>query len=124
MTKLPKKENATVEFKTTFNEETIESLVAFSNAKGGTVYVGVSDSGKTQGVTVGKETIPNWINEIKLKTTPQIIADADIITVDKKQYIIYCGIKNLQMWLLKSNQMNYRSHSYCNCSCDNINRYV
>ena len=87
LTKLPKEENATVEFKTSFNEETIESLVAFSNAKGGTVYVGVSDSGKTQGVTVGKETIPNWVNEIKLKTTPQIIADADVITVDKKTVV-------------------------------------
>jgi ATP-dependent DNA helicase RecG len=87
MTKLPKKESATVEFKSTFNEETIEALVAFSNAKGGTVYIGVSDSGKTQGVTIGKETIPNWINEIKLKTTPQIIADADVIIVDKKKIV-------------------------------------
>ena len=84
MPKLPKKESITVEFKSIFNEEAIESLVAFSNAKGGTVYIGVSDSGKTQGVTIGKETIPNWINEIKLKTTPQIIADAEVITVDKK----------------------------------------
>jgi hypothetical protein len=45
-------------------------LVAFSNAKGETVYFDVSDSGKTQGVIFGKETIPNWLNEIKLKTTP------------------------------------------------------
>ena len=84
LTKLPKEECATVEFKSSFNEETIETLVAFSNAKGGTVYVGVSDRGKVQGITIGKETIPNWLNEIKLKTTPQIIADADIITLDKK----------------------------------------
>jgi len=54
LTKLPKKESAKVEFKSTFNEEAIESLVAFSNAKGGTVYVGVSDKGKVQGVTVGE----------------------------------------------------------------------
>jgi len=87
MLKLPKKESITVEFKSTFNEEAIESLVAFSNAKGGTVYIGVSDSGKTQGVTIGKETIPNWVNEIKLKTTPQIIADADVINIDKKTVV-------------------------------------
>jgi ATP-dependent DNA helicase RecG len=87
MTKLPQKESVTVEFKSTFNEETIESLVAFSNAKGGTIYVGLSDKGKVQGVTVGKETIPNWVNEIKLKTTPQIIADADVITIDKKTVV-------------------------------------
>jgi len=84
MIKIPKEENVTVEFKNSFNEEAIETLVAFSNAKGGTVYVGVSDKGKVQGITIGKETIPNWINEIKLKTSPQIIADADVITVEKK----------------------------------------
>ena len=33
MTKLPKKESVKVEFKTTFNEEAIETLVAFSKIK-------------------------------------------------------------------------------------------
>jgi len=45
MNHLPKEENQTVEFKTSFNEDVIETLVAFSNAKGGTVYVGVLDTG-------------------------------------------------------------------------------
>jgi len=84
---LPKEESATVEFKNSFNEEAIETLVAFSNAKGGTVYVGISDKGKLQGITVGKETIPNWVNEIKLKTTPQIIADAEILTLENKKIV-------------------------------------
>jgi len=84
LTKLPKEESVTVEFKNTFNEEAIETLVAFSNAKGGTVYVGVSDKGKVQGITVGKETIPNWINEIKSKTSPQIIPDAEMLTLENK----------------------------------------
>ena len=75
---LPKKESLTVEFKTSFNEDVIETLVAFSNTKGGTVYIGVSDKGKAQGITVGKETIQNWLNQIKGKTSPQIIPDAEI----------------------------------------------
>jgi ATP-dependent DNA helicase RecG len=78
MDNLPKVESLTVEFKTSFNDEVIVSLVAFSNAKGGTVFVGVSDAGKAQGITIGKETIQNWINEIKSKTTPQIIPDVEI----------------------------------------------
>ena len=49
MNSLPKIESQTVEFKTSFNEDVIETLVAFANAKGGTVYIGVSDNGKTQG---------------------------------------------------------------------------
>ena len=42
---IPTSESLTVEFKTSFNENVIETLVAFFNAKGGTVYVGVADKG-------------------------------------------------------------------------------
>ena len=59
--KIPSKESETVEFKTSFNIETIETLVAFANAKGGCVYVGVADTGKVVGIQVAKETIPQWI---------------------------------------------------------------
>ena len=87
MNTLPHSESQTVEFKSSFNEEVIETLVAFSNAKGGTVYVGVSDNGKAFGVTVGKETVQQWINEIKNKTTPQIIPDAEVIEIENKTVI-------------------------------------
>jgi len=85
--KIPKEENLTVEFKTSFNEDVIETLVAFSNAKGGTVYVGVSSTGKPQGITVGKETIQSWINEIKNKTNPQIIPDAEVLNIGNKTVV-------------------------------------
>ena len=48
--KLPKVESKTVEFKSTFNQDVIVSLVAFANADGGDVYVGVRDDGKVVGV--------------------------------------------------------------------------
>ena len=57
MNNFPEKEGQTVEFKSSFNENVIETLVAFANTKGGTVYVGVSDKRKVQGITVGKETV-------------------------------------------------------------------
>ena len=84
---IPKTESIAIEFKTSFNEDVIETLVAFSNAKGGTVYVGVSDQGEIKGVQIGKETISNWINEVKNKTAPQIIPDAEIQIVDKKTVV-------------------------------------
>ena len=87
MNKLPKTENASVEFKTAFNENVIETLVAFSNAKGGTVYVGVSDKRKITGVTVGKETVQSWINEIKNKTSPKLIPDAEEMVLEKKTIV-------------------------------------
>ena len=49
MNSFPKEENLTVEFKSSFNEDVIETLVAFSNVKGGTVYIGISDTGTPQG---------------------------------------------------------------------------
>jgi ATP-dependent DNA helicase RecG len=69
-----------IEFKSGFNEEVIETLTAFANTKGGKVLVGVSNKGlPVKGFTVGQESIQLWINEIKNKTQPSIIPDAEII---------------------------------------------
>jgi len=84
---LPISESEKTEFKTSFNKDVIETLVAFSNSKGGTVYVGVADSGEIKGVQLGKETIQNWINEVKNKTIPQIIPDAETLTIDNETVV-------------------------------------
>jgi ATP-dependent DNA helicase RecG len=82
------RESQNVEFKQSFNEDVIETLVAFANTKGGTVIVGVDDSGKPlKGFTVGKESVQNWVNEIKTKTQPSIIPDADVIEIDGREVI-------------------------------------
>jgi ATP-dependent DNA helicase RecG len=85
---LPENKSLTVEFKASFSEEVIVSLVAFSNAIGGAVYIGVSDDGKTMGVSVGKETIAAWINEIKNKTAPIIIPVVETIEVDNETVVV------------------------------------
>ncbi|MFH1654844.1 MAG: RNA-binding domain-containing protein [Pseudomonadota bacterium] len=72
------KESDKQEFKLNFGNEVIETLVAFANAKGGSVVIGVNDKGKVEGVKIGKETVQNWINEIKNKTNPSIIPDVDV----------------------------------------------
>ena len=84
---LPTSESEKVEFKTSFNEDVIETLVAFSNTKGGIVYVGVADRGELKGIQLGKETIQNWINEVKNKTAPQIIPDIEELTIDSKTVV-------------------------------------
>ncbi len=80
-------ESDTVEFKSSFNTQTIETLVAFANLKGGTVYIGVSDIGEITGVSVNSETLQQWINEIKTKTEPSIISDTDVIKIKEKTVI-------------------------------------
>ncbi|MDR2382637.1 MAG: putative DNA binding domain-containing protein, partial [Prevotellaceae bacterium] len=78
MGKFPANESETVEFTVSFNVKTIETLVAFANAKGGSVYIGVADDASITGVSVGKETVASWVNEIKSKTEPALIPDIEI----------------------------------------------
>jgi ATP-dependent DNA helicase RecG len=82
------KEDQHTEFKTSFNDSVIETLCAFANASGGSVYVGIDDAGKpVANFNIGKETIPNWINEIKNKTQPSIIADIQPLILQGKEVI-------------------------------------
>ena len=80
-------ENLYVEFKQSFNEDVIETLCAFANAKGGTIYIGVANNGKISGVTIGKETIQQWLNEIKNKTEPFLLAGAEVFNCNSKQIV-------------------------------------
>lgn len=81
-------ESQTVEFKTSFGREAIETLVAFANAQGGTVLIGVSDDGSVSGTTIGKETLNNWLGQIKSATSPSIIPDIDAVQVESKWIVL------------------------------------
>lgn len=81
-------ESEMVEFKTSFQKEVIESIVAFANSKGGKVLIGVSDAGEILGVDLAKETIQSWINQIKQNTSPSIIPDVSIVKIDTKKVAI------------------------------------
>ncbi len=80
-------EDLYTEFKLSFNEDTIVTLAAFANAKGGTVYVGMKDDATPCGVSLGPETVQHWINEIKQKTEPAIIPDVEVVQMDGKQVV-------------------------------------
>lgn len=84
---IKKGESEKVEFKASFVDEAIESLVAFANTRGGDVYIGVSDKGKILGLELGKETIQGWINEIKHKTVPSVIPDVELFSSNNKTVI-------------------------------------
>lgn len=84
---IPAKEDLYTEFKSSFGEDAIVALSAFANAKGGTVYVGVNDRGKPVGVELAAESVQQWINEIKQKTEPGIVPDADVVEVDGKTVV-------------------------------------
>ena len=72
-------EDNITEFKTSFQKEVIEAVVAFANSKGGHIYIGVADNGDILGVDMPSETIQNYINTIKQATQPTIIVDIELI---------------------------------------------
>lgn len=72
---ITKEESENIEFKESFDKETIETIGAFANTAGGTILVGVSDKGEVKGVKLGKDTINHWINEIAQKTEPRVVPE-------------------------------------------------
>ena len=82
-------EGVSVEFKTTFNTDAIESLVAFANTKGGVVCIGITDEGTIKGVTLGKESLQQWTNDIKNRTEPSLIPDVDEVEIDGKKVALF-----------------------------------
>lgn len=87
LTKIEHGENEITEFKQSFNKQTLESIVAFANHKGGKIFVGVSDKKKILGVSLTDESIQNWQNEIKLKTIPSIFPDIEVLTHEGKNIV-------------------------------------
>jgi len=74
------KETQYIELKSNFNDETIETIAAFANTKGSKILVGVQNNGvPVSGFEIGKETIQKHLNEIKNKTQPSIIPNAEIV---------------------------------------------
>ena len=81
-------ENETIEFKSNFNIATIETLTAFANTKGGSVFIGISDNKKIVGVDLAPESIQQWVNEIKSKTDPSLLVDVTSDEIDGKTIVI------------------------------------
>ena len=77
-------ENELVEFKNTFNDQVIETIVAFSNTKGGSIYLGIDNKGTITGLKLGKETLQNWLNETKVKTQPSVLPEIEELYINGK----------------------------------------
>jgi ATP-dependent DNA helicase RecG len=82
-------ESENLEFKSSFNNELIETLVAFANTSGGKVVIGINQKNIITGVTINPESVQNWVNEIKQKTSPALIPDVDIAETGNKIVVIF-----------------------------------
>ena len=85
---IQKGEGQKTEFKTSFQKEVIESVVAFANAKGGKVFIGINDIAEIIGTTISVESIQNYINTIKQNTQPNIIVDINDYILEEKTILV------------------------------------
>ncbi|MEA3360234.1 MAG: putative DNA binding domain-containing protein [Thermodesulfobacteriota bacterium] len=81
-------ESQIVEFKESFDREAIETAVAFSNSKGGIIFVGVADDGKMRGITIGAETLREWSNYTSQVTEPTVIPELESLEFNGKKIVI------------------------------------
>jgi ATP-dependent DNA helicase RecG len=80
-------ESVNLEFKSSFDRNSIETLVAFANTQGGQVLVGVTDAAEICGASLGKETLNEWLGQIKSATSPSIIPDIEAFDVSGKTVV-------------------------------------
>ncbi|MBI2269946.1 MAG: putative DNA binding domain-containing protein [Bacteroidetes bacterium] len=83
---MAKKENQNIECKQSWRDEFLKTICAFANSHGGTLYVGLNDTGKIVGVENAKkllEDVPNKIADML-----HIIADVSMKREKSKEYIL------------------------------------
>lgn len=80
-------ESETVEFKESFSDEALETIGAFSNARGGIVLVGITDFGEVCGFQTGKKTLEDIANRIQDVTDPRLQPSLSILHYEKKNVL-------------------------------------
>jgi len=75
-------ESEILEFKESFGlwQEIIQALCGFANKNGGTVIVGFNNNGEPTNLQIGKNTIEEFVNKVKLNTDPVLYPSVNIKT--------------------------------------------
>lgn len=87
---IPKNESETAEFKESSSDlnAILETVCAFSNSKGGRVYIGIRDNGEIVGVTIGKKTLEELSSFIRQNSSPKIYPQIEVKLVNTTTLII------------------------------------
>lgn len=83
-------ESETVELKTSLAEhqEILETISAFSNTRGGILYIGIKPDGTPVGVDIGSRSLEDLANKIKLSTDPKVFPTIEFQTIDGREIIV------------------------------------
>jgi len=106
-------EGIDVEFKQSFQEETLQTIGAFANTCGGTILIGVNDNGVIVGTTVGKSTIREIQDKIVSCTDPRVIPEVETAVV-KSHTIIVLRVSEYPVKPVSVKGRCYRRVGECN----------
>jgi len=81
-------ESETLEFKESLQEEALQTIGAFANARGGLLLIGVSDAGACVGTVVGKATVREIVDRIASCTEPRVVPDVTVETLERRTIIV------------------------------------
>lgn len=81
-------ENETLEFKSAFNQDVIETVSAFANTRGERVMVGISNAGDPLGTSFSPEVLRDFVNRISNATEPSVIPDAEKVSLKNGDVIV------------------------------------
>lgn len=81
-------ESETIEFKESFGDEALETIGAFANARGGSILIGICNSGDICGFQIGKKTPEDIANRIQEATDPRLQPPLSIITHEKLNVVV------------------------------------
>ena len=87
---IKKGESEIQEFKESLSDvgSILKSVVAFINAQGGTILVGVKDNGEVVGVDIGKGTIESLTNKIANQIEPRIFPSIEVTSYLERKLIV------------------------------------
>ncbi len=86
---LNRKEDTTTEFKRSLSEfsDILVTVSAFSNTRGGVIFVGVDDDGNVVGVDVGRGSLENLAHQIVQNTDPKVYPEIKVERIFGKPVI-------------------------------------
>ncbi len=132
-----------IEFKESWHDEFLKTLAAFANTEGGTMKIGIDDSGSVKGIANAKELLENLPNKIvqRLHIHPLVkyvetngLATIEVVVEPYETAISYNGKfyirtgsttqelsdKELHRFLLKKNKITWESLTEDHASLDEI----
>lgn len=89
-------EDQFVEFKKNANEpaQIVEEVVGFSNSKGGSLFIGIDDSGALTGLKFAEDDATFLINYVNENIKPVPGFEYEIVQVTKKKSVLHFKIKS------------------------------